>query len=158
MSKRFKMGSVYPEAYEAMDALDQLVSSSKTDPWYRELIRIRASQINGCAYCVNAHTLDALGLQVPSGKIALIPVWREAGPAFSEQERAILQLTEAVTAIHLGGLNDEIYNTCLRLFGERLVAELLMAIITINAWNRIGVGLKLEPSVTWHQESQISDT
>lgn len=147
MNTRLKMSKTYAEAYKAMDALDTLVVKSGIDTWHQELIRIRASHINGCAYCVDSHTQDALKLGVNARKIALVPVWREAGSVFDQTEQTILLLTEEVTLIHQNGLSDSLYKKCIELFGELLTAKLIMTVITINAWNRIGVGLKLEPSV-----------
>jgi AhpD family alkylhydroperoxidase len=141
------MGKTYPEAYTAMDALDKLVAVAGIDPWHREMIRIRASYINGCAYCVDSHTGDASQLGVHPRKIALVPVWREAGTIFTEAEQVILLLTEEISLIHQKGISNEVYEKCVALFGERYLAELMMTAITINAWNRVGVGLNLEPKI-----------
>ena len=146
MTNRFSMGKTYPEAYRAMDGLDQLVAHAGINPWYQEMIKIRASYINGCAYCVDSHTQDALKLSVSPRKISLVPVWREAGTIFDEKERLILQLTEQVTLIHQQGLTNDLYEKALEQFGEKQLAALLMAIITINAWNRIGVALNMHPN------------
>lgn len=147
MDKRLSMGKIYPDAYKAMDALDQLVGNSGIDPWHREMIKIRASYINGCAYCVDSDTQDALKTGINSRKISLVPVWRETGMVFSEAEQAILLLTEEITLIHQHGISNDVYMKCIVLFGERYTAELIMVVITINAWNRIGVGLNLEPQI-----------
>ena len=147
MSKRLSMSKVLPEAYKAMDCLDQLMINSGIDAWHIEMIRIRASYINGCAYCVNSHTLDAIRLGIPSAKIALVPVWREAKNVFTEAEQVILLLTEEMTLIHQGGVSDAVYDKCIALFGGQQTASIIMLIITINAWNRIGVGLKLQPEL-----------
>ena len=142
---RFRMRTVYPDAYKAMDGFEQLIKNSGLDRWYVEMIKIRASYLNGCAYCVDMHVRDALKLGVDPAKISVVPVWKEALNVFSKEEQAILQLTEEMTLIHQHGVSDETYNTCLELFGEKGTAALMMAAITINAWNRIGVGLKMEP-------------
>lgn len=147
MNARFKMGKIQPNAYKAMDALDQYIDASTIDPWYRELIKIRASQINGCAYCVNTHTKDARKLGQTEQRIYLISVWREAANVFAEEEQVLLEMTEQITLIHRHGLSDELYEKALRLFGEEKTAQIMMAIITINAWNRIGVGLKMQPEL-----------
>ena len=145
MSSRLKMKKVYPEAYRVMDALDGLVADSGINQWHQEMIRIRASFINGCAYCVDSHTQDALKLGIDPRKIMLVPVWREAGGVFDNAERTILLLTEEVSLIHRNGISNEVYSRCIEVFGEQQTARLLMAIIAINAWNRIGVGLNMEP-------------
>ncbi len=147
MQTRFKMGKVYPAAYKALDHLDELVSSSPIEPWYKEMIRIRASQINGCAYCVNYHTGDALKLNIDFRKINLLSAWREATNVFTEEERLIIRMTEEVTLIHQCGLSDALYEKAISSFGEEKTARLMMVIITINAWNRIGVGLSLQPEL-----------
>ena len=141
------MGKVYPDSYKAIDSLDQLIAQSSVDGWQQELIRIRASQINGCAYCVNAHTQDALKLGVDQRKINLIIVWREAKNVFTEEEQLLIQMTEELTLIHQHGLSDRVYEKAITIFGEEKTAHIIMVIITINAWNRIGVGLKMQPEL-----------
>lgn len=145
MGTRFKMKKVYPAAYKAMDSLDQLIVSSSVEEWYQQLIKIRASQINGCAYCVNMHTQDALKLGIDARKINLINVWREADNIFSEEEQLVIRMTEELTLIHQHGLSDSVYEKALALFGEEKTAQIIMVIITINAWNRVGVGLRMQP-------------
>ena len=141
------MGKVQPNAYKAMDSLDNYVSSTSIDPRQQELIRIRASQINGCAYCVNAHTHDARKAGETEQRIYLISVWREAPNVFSEEEQVLLAMTEEITLIHQHGLSEALYDQAIALFGEVKTAEIIMIIITINAWNRIGVGLNMHPAL-----------
>jgi AhpD family alkylhydroperoxidase len=145
MNKRIDFNLVKPAAYEAMDALDQFVNKSSVNSVIREFIRIRASQINGCAYCVDAHSADARKLGESEQRIFLVNAWREADSIFSEEERVVLEMTEEITLIHRRGLSDDLYEKAIKLFGEEKTAELIMAIITINAWNRIGVATKLRP-------------
>jgi AhpD family alkylhydroperoxidase len=145
MNARLKMGKVQPAAYKAMDALDSYVKQTDINPLHRELIKIRASQINGCAYCLDEHSRDARKLGETEQRIYILSAWREAKNLFNEQEQAILELTEEVTRISEHGVSEEIYNNAIRLFGEKVTAQLYMAIITINAWNRIGVGLHMQP-------------
>lgn len=147
MSTRFKMGKVEPNAYKAMDALEAYISESAIEPLHREFIRIRASQINGCAYCVNMHTHDARMLGEAEHRIHLISVWQEAPNVFSKEEQLILKMTEEITLIHQQGLSDTTYEKAIAQFGKGKTAQIIMAIITINAWNRIGVGLKMEPEL-----------
>ena len=147
MSARLKVGKVQPEAYKALNALDVYNSKSGIDKLQREMIKIRASQINGCAYCVNSHTKDALKLGETAQRIFLMGVWREAKNVFSEEEQLLLEMTEQITLIHQHGLSDDLYEKSIRLFGEEKTAQIIMAIITINAWNRIGVGLNMEPEL-----------
>jgi len=147
MSTRLKMKQVQPGAYVAMGALDKFVIASSIDPRQRELIKIRASQINGCAYCVHSHSHDARKLGETEERLYLIAVWREAKNAFNEEEQLILAITEEVTLISQHGLSDELYNKAIALFGEEKTAQIIMAVIAINAWNRIGVSLKMEPAI-----------
>ena len=141
------MGKVQPAAYKAMDALDSYVSNSGVDKIQQELIRIRASQMNGCAYCVNCHSGDARKLGETEQRLYLISVWREAKNVFNQEEQLLLEMTEQITLIHQHGLSDELYDKAIALFGEVKTAQVIMIIITINAWNRIGVGLKMQPEL-----------
>jgi AhpD family alkylhydroperoxidase len=145
MSTRFKMATVQPEAYKALGALDKYISTSGIDKLQREMIKIRASQINGCAYCVNHHSRDARKLGETEQRVYLISVWREAPNVFSEEEQLLLAITEEVTLIHQHGLSDALYDKAIQLFGEEKTAQIIMAVITINAWNRIGVALNMHP-------------
>lgn len=147
MSTRLKMGSVQPAAYKAMEALDDYVSTSTLEPLHRELIRIRASQVNGCAYCVNYHTGDALKLGESAQKLFLVSTWKESPNVFSKEEQLLLAMTEELTLVHQHGLSDHIYEKSIAIFGEVKTAQIIMTIITINAWNRIGVGLKMQPAM-----------
>jgi AhpD family alkylhydroperoxidase len=147
MKTRLKMGKVQPAAYKAMDALDNYVSNSCVDKIQQELIRIRASQINGCAYCVNCHSGDARKLGETEQRLYLVSVWREATNVFNQEEQLLLEMTEQITLIHQQGLSDELYDKAIALFGEMKTAQVIMVIITINAWNRIGVGLKMQPEL-----------
>jgi len=147
MQTRFKMGKVQPAAYKAMDALQNYIGNTDIDKIQQELIRIRASQINGCAYCVNSHSADARKLGETEQRLYLISVWREARNVFNEEEQLLLEMTEQITLIHQHGLSDELYDKAIALFGEGRTAQILMIIVTINAWNRIGVGLNLQPEL-----------
>ncbi|WP_298734468.1 carboxymuconolactone decarboxylase family protein [uncultured Chitinophaga sp.] len=144
---RFKMGKVQPAAYKALDALDKYVETTAVDKLHRELIKVRVAQINGCAYCVNEHTHDALKLGADPKKMYLVGVWREAPNAFNEAERTILEIAEEITLIHQHGLSETLYQKALSLFGEEMTAQIIMIAITINAWTRIGVSLRMEPEL-----------
>src|SRR6195952_681118 len=116
MSSRFKMATIQPEAYKALSALDRYISTSGIDKVQREMIKIRASQINGCAYCVNHHARDARKLGETEQRIYLISVWREAPNVFSEEEQLLLAITEEITLIHQHGLSDALYEKAISLF------------------------------------------
>jgi AhpD family alkylhydroperoxidase len=147
MQSRLKMGKVQSDAYKAMSALDKYISGSAIDKLQREMIKIRASQINGCAYCVNSHTKSARLLGETEQRIYLMSVWRESGDIFTEEEKLLLEMTEEITLIHKAGLSDRLYEKAIELFGEEKTAQVIMAIITINAWNRIGVSLNMAPEL-----------
>jgi AhpD family alkylhydroperoxidase len=147
METRLKMEQVQPAAYRAMLGFEKYMSTTTLDPLHKELIKIRASQINGCAYCLSMHSKDARKLGETEQRIYVLSAWREAKNLFSIEEQVILSITEEITLIHKGGLSDELYAAAIKLFGEEKTAQIIMAVITINAWNRIGVGLKMEPEV-----------
>ena len=147
MSKRFLMNQVQPESYKAMNALDKYVSSTSIDRRLQELIRVRASQINGCAYCVNHHVRDARKAGETEQRMHLVSVWKEAGDFFSDEEKLLLTMTEEITLIHKNGLTDSTYEKAISLLGEEKTAQVIMVIIAINAWNRIGVSLNMHPEV-----------
>ena len=149
MNSRFLMSKVQPEAYRAMNALDKYIAIVGIESRHQEIIRIRASQINGFAYCVNHHVRDARKLGESEQKMHLISVWREAGDIFTEEEKLLLEITEEVTLIHKNGLSENTYDRAIALLGAEKTAQVIMVIITINAWNRIGVSLHMHPSGTW---------
>ncbi len=142
---RLNMAKVQPAAYTAMAALDKYMESTGLDKHHYELIKIRASLINGCAFCVHKHTEDAIRLGADPRRLRLLGVWREAVNHFSEEEQLILEITEEITLIHQHGLSDALYEKSMALFGEEKTAQIIMAVITINAWNRIGVSLHMHP-------------
>ncbi len=139
---RININEIDPEAYRAMMGLENYISESKLNSLLKELIKIRASQLNGCAYCVDMHTEDAIKLGESMRRIFALSVWHESH-LFSEEERAVLQLTEEVTRISEKGVTDETYNKVIELFGDKLTAQIIMIIVTINSWNRISVSTKL---------------
>lgn len=145
MSSRSFLGKLFPEAFKALVELDKIIRESDIDKWHQELIKIRASQINGCAFCLDKHSQDAFALGIAARKINLVAVWKEATDYFTEEEQLILQVTEAVSLIHTDGLGDELYSKCITVFGDTPTAKIIMAATVINTWNRIGVGFKMQP-------------
>src|ERR1700712_1579618 len=129
MNKRIAWAQKSPEAYKAMVGLEMALGKSGLDGSLLELIRLRASQINGCAYCVNMHTNDARKLGETEQRIYLMSVWREAPNVFNEEEQLLLAITEEVTLIHQHGLSDELYNKAINIFGEEKTAQIIMAIV-----------------------------
>jgi len=142
---RLNISELEPKAYRAMLMLESFLNASDLNPIHKELIKIRASQINGCAYCLNMHTKDARKLGETEQRIYMLNAWREAYDLYTEEEKVILAMTEEITLINKGGLSDETYNKAIGFFSENVVAQLIMAIVTINAWNRIGISTELRP-------------
>ena len=141
MSTRAKINPKDP-SYKAMMALGEYIATTPLEPKHHELIKIRASQINGCAFCIDMHTRDARKLGETEQRIYMISVWRDA-PFFDEQERAILALTEEVTLIG-NKVSDETYNKAATLFEPDYITAVLMAIISINSWNRFAITTHME--------------
>jgi len=143
MTKRSKINEIEPKGYQAIIGLEKFIESSPLKRVHKDLIKIRASQINGCAFCINMHTKEARKAGETEQRIYALSVWRDT-PFFSDDERAILALTEEVTLI-ANQVKDETYNTALEILGESYLAQVILAIITINAWNRIGITTQLVP-------------
>ncbi|MEI5908256.1 carboxymuconolactone decarboxylase family protein [Bacillus spongiae] len=145
MKPRILMNEVDPNAYKAMYSLEGYLANASMDKKMLELIKIRASQINGCAFCIDMHTKDARKLGETEQRIYALNAWRETN-FFSEKERAVLALTEAVTLVSSEHVSDEVYDEVNRSFSEKEIAELIMAIVTINAWNRIAITTRMMPA------------
>ena len=135
--------SLTPDAYEAVLALGQVAGKAGMDKQLLELIKLRASQINGCAFCVQYHILEGEKLGVPADKLNLVVVWREA-PQFSPRERAALAWTEALTLL-ADGVSDEVYAQASTEFSEQELAYLTSAVASINVWNRFGAAYRWTP-------------
>ena len=134
---------VAPDAYDLVLALGQVAAKAGLDKQLLELVKLRASQINGCAFCVQHHILLGESLGVPVDKLNLVVVWREA-PQFSSRERAALAWTEALTLL-TGGVSDEVFAEVSAEFSEKELAYLSSAIASINVWNRLGVAYRWTP-------------
>jgi len=143
MSNRINIGKVEPAAYKAMMALEHYLTTTGISPLHQEMIRIRASQINHCAYCINMHTRDARKAGETEQRIYLLNAWRETS-LYTEEERAILTLVEEVTLIANAGVSDEVYQQAIKVLGEQKTAQVIMATLTINAWNRIGISTLMD--------------
>lgn len=139
-----------PRAYQAVLGMEHYVRGSGLPKALYELVKIRASQLNGCAYCLDMHNRDARAGGEGQRRLDVLSAWREAPRLFSEQEQAALALTEAVTLISKGGVPDETWENASRQFGDTGMVHLLMAIATINVWNRL--------AVSTHQDLPDPDT
>lgn len=138
MSQRLDYYTLAPAGLKTLFGLERYLGTTALEPALLELVRLRASLINGCAYCVDVHTKDARARGETEQRLFALPVWRET-PFFSERERAALAWTEAVTEIGRAGVGDALYAEALALFGEKDLVDLTMAVIAINAWNRLAV-------------------
>lgn len=138
MENRIDIQQLEPNAYKAMFALENYLQNTQLSKTHLELIKIRASQINGCAFCINMHTSDALKQGETTQRIFLLNAWKET-ELFTEQEKIILAITEEITLISQNGLSDKTYKQAEQLFNENYIAQIIMAVVTINAWNRIAI-------------------
>ncbi len=145
MSQRINIKKLAPAGYTAIGSLENYLTTTRLSPLHHELVRIRASQINGCTYCIDIHTQDAIKQGASIRQLFALTNWRETD-FFSEEEQALLAVTEEVTLIPQG-LSDETYARAARVFDEEYLAQLIMAVIVINAWNRIGVSTHLKPAL-----------
>jgi len=138
VAPRIVIRDLAPEAYKHLYALDNYIKESRLDPVVWELVKIRASQINGCAFCVDMHSFAAHEAGERLERLFAVASWREA-PFFTDAERAALALTEAATVFEHGQVPDEIWNGAAAHYDEDQLAALVLAIGLINLWNRIGV-------------------
>ncbi|PRD48534.1 carboxymuconolactone decarboxylase family protein [Sphingobacterium haloxyli] len=141
MENRFDMQQTEPDGFKAMFALENYLQNAQLSKTHLELIKIRASQINGCAFCIDMHTKDALKQGETAQRIFLLNAWRET-ELFTEEEKVVLAITEEVTLINQHGLTDATYAHAAKLFDEHYIAQIIMAVATINAWNRIAISTK----------------
>ena len=144
MEKRINIHATEPQAFKAMLGLEGYLAHSEITKTIKELIKIRASQINGCAYCLDMHTKDALKYGETTERIFLISAWHEADKFFTKEEKVALKMTEEITLINQNGLSDDTYQKAKSIFSEKQIAEIIMVIVTINSWNRIALSTKLE--------------
>jgi AhpD family alkylhydroperoxidase len=140
--QRVNIEKTQPAAYKAMLHLSGAVSNSTLTPIQKELIKMRASQLNSCAFCIDMHTREALRLGERQQRIFLLNAWRETD-LFSPEEKAILALTEEVTLIHQHGVSEKTYTQAGEFFDEQTIGEIILAVVVINAWNRIAVSTQL---------------
>ena len=139
LEERLNVYQVDPNATKAVLALEKYVRSSGLEESLYELIKIRASQLNGCAYCLDMHTRDALAAGEDQRRINILAAWREAPGFFTDREQAALSLTESVTLIGEDGVTDSVWDPAAEEFSEEEMVYLLMAISAINVWNRLAV-------------------
>lgn len=138
---RLDYAAILPAAPRALAEVEKLVTQSTLEPRLVELVKLRASQINGCAFCVDMHTKDALAIGEEEQRLHLVAVWREA-PCFSDRERAALAWSEAITLLPTSGAPDDVYQHVSSVFSPEETVTLTLAIALINVWNRLSVGFR----------------
>lgn len=141
MHQRLDYRLASPEAFEAMLHVEQQVHRSGLEESLLELVKTRASQINGCAYCLDMHTKDARAQGETEQRLYLLNAWREA-PFYSDRERAALAWTEAVSEISVHGVSDELYEQVREQFDDKALVDLTLAVIAINGWNRMAIAFR----------------
>ena len=152
MKQRIDITKISPGAYRAMAGLEQYIHSTSLEPGLVHLLKFRASQINGCAYCLDMHSKDARALGETEQRLYGLDAWREA-PYYTDRERAALAWIEALTLIREGHVEDDVFEAARKVFSEQELVDLSMVAVTINGWNRIAIAFRAEPgSYQPHQQ------
>lgn len=144
-----------PSLYRTLFQIQQEVNKSGLDEKLLDLIKIRASQVNGCAFCIDMHTIDARAHGETEQRIYALNAWREV-PFFDERERAVLEFTEAVTRVSETHVPDDVYESVRQHFSEQEVVNLTWAIVTINSWNRLAITFRAQPGQYKPQAAKAS--
>ncbi len=146
MSARIRYTEVAPGGYQAMLGLEAYLHSCGLEESLIHLIKLRASQLNGCAYCIDMHWKDLAAIGEQPQRLYMLDAWEES-PFYSERERAALLWTEAVTRVADGHVADEVYERVRAQFSDKELADLTYAVATINAWNRISIAMRTPPGL-----------
>ncbi|MBM3402740.1 MAG: carboxymuconolactone decarboxylase family protein [Bacteroidetes bacterium] len=141
MERRINIETVKPDAWKSLYSLAISISKSSLSPILKHLIKLRVSQVNSCAFCINMHTKEALQVGETQQRLFLLSAWRETDH-FTEEEKAALAVAEEVTLIHQHGVSDETYKQAQKFFNEEKIAEIILESVMMNAWNRIAVSSK----------------
>jgi len=144
MDTRFDYGTAAPGVYTAMDALENYLEGCGLEPVLLHMVKLRASQLNGCAYCIDMHWKDLRALGEHEQRLYSLDAWREC-PYYTDRERAALAWAEAVTLVAQGHVPDEAHDECRRHFNEGELSNLTLLVATINAWNRLSIAARLAP-------------
>jgi AhpD family alkylhydroperoxidase len=144
MQPRLDVQKIDPHAYHAMAGLEAYVRNSGLEPGLLELVKMRASQVNGCAYCLDMHSKDARAQGESEQRLFALSAWRET-PFFTNRERAALAWTEALTLVSQTHAPDDVYEEVRRHFSDNELVSLSMAIVAINGWNRLAIGFRAVP-------------
>ncbi len=144
MSQRLSYSKIAPQGVDLLRQLDSYTKASGLEPDLLELVKLRASQINSCAYCIDMHTKDARSRGESEQRLYGVTAWREA-PFYSERERAALAWTESLTNISQDQVPDEVYEQARKHFSEKELVDLTLAVIAINGWNRLAISFRTPP-------------
>jgi AhpD family alkylhydroperoxidase len=155
MEPRINVATVDPKAYQAMYALETFVHQSGLEAPLLELMKMRVSQINGCAYCLDMHSKDARAAGETEQRLYGLNAWEES-PFYTERERAALAWTEAVTLVSQGHVSDKVFEKARKVFSEKELVGLTMAVVAINGWNRLAISFRApagtyQPAARTHQ-------
>jgi AhpD family alkylhydroperoxidase len=142
MQERMNLNRAEPAIYKAMDAAEKAMHAFRIDKKLTELIKLRASQLNGCGYCVNLHSLDARKAGETEQRVFAVSAWKET-PFFTEQERAALQLAEEITQISAAGLTEATFQEAKKYFSETEIAQLIFIVTVTNSWNRLAISMHM---------------
>ncbi len=154
MQPRIKYSKIAPEGFRAFLGLENYVKQCGLEESLLELVRIRASQINGCGFCIDAHTKDARAEGESEQRLYCLSAWRET-PFYTDRERAALAWTEAVTKISENQVPEDIYENALTYFSEKELVDLTMAVVVINSWNRLSISFN-SPTGSYHPDSPVT--
>jgi AhpD family alkylhydroperoxidase len=155
MGPRLDYYKADPQAMHAMLGMERYNHENGLEASLLELVKMRASQINGCAYCLDMHSKDARAAGESEQRLYVLDAWREA-PFYTDRERAALAWTEGVTLISDGGISDELFTTARAQFSEQELVALTMAIITINGWNRLAISFRSNEVGSYHPKAKAS--
>lgn len=145
MEARMNIAELEPKGYQAVLGLENYIQHCGLEKAHIELIKIRASQINGCAFCINMHTKDALKQGETTQRIFLLDAWRETN-LYTAEERVLLAMTEEITLVSQAGLSEATYAEAKEVFDQQYIAKVILAISCINVWNRIAISTHLQPA------------
>ncbi len=152
MPQRLRYGKAFPEGLHALMNLGKVIHDSGLEPSLQELVKTRASQMNGCAYCIDMHTKDARAAGETEQRLYALSAWRETS-FYTPRERAALAWTEAITNIQQGHAPDDLYEEVRKEFSEAELVKLTLVITQINTWNRISIAFRVEPG-TYQAQGQ----
>ncbi|MEI9943557.1 MAG: carboxymuconolactone decarboxylase family protein [Chitinophagaceae bacterium] len=144
MEQRVNIQESQSEAWKALYNLAVILNKSNLSPILKHLVKVRTSQINSCAFCINMHTKEALKIGETQQRLFVLSAWRET-TLFTDEEKALLALVEEVTLIHRNGVSDDTYKAAEKFFNAETIGEIIMSTVLMNAWNRIAVSTHMQP-------------